>query len=117
LFISHDLSVVEYVSDRVAVMYLGEIVELATSEELYRNPLHPYTKALLSSIPTLDPEKRRERIVLPGDVPSPMNPPPGCRFHPRCPLAQEICRREKPRELNIAGHLVSCHVVEQQMKA
>ena len=103
LFISHDLSVVEYISDRVAVMYLGQIVETATSEELYKNPLHPYTKALLSSIPTLVPKKKPERIILPGDVPSPINPPSGCRFHPRCPLAMEICKTEAPRELNLVG--------------
>lgn len=117
LFISHDLSVVEYISDRVAVMYLGEIVETATSLELYKNPLHPYTKALLSSIPTLEPGKKRERIVLEGDVPSPINPPSGCRFHPRCPLAMDVCRAEKPRELNLDGHLVSCHAVEQDESA
>jgi len=115
LFISHDLSVVQYISDRVAVMYLGEIVETAPSQELYRNPLHPYTQALLSSVPTMDPARRRKRIVLPGDVPSPMNPPAGCRFHPRCPLAMEICRRQPPRELNLDGHKVRCHAVEQQL--
>jgi len=115
VFISHDLSVVEYIADRVAVMYLGEIVELAPSEELYRNPLHPYTKALLSSVPVMDPTAKRERIVLQGDVPSPANPPAGCRFHPRCPLAEEICRHKVPRELNLDGHLVRCHVVEREM--
>lgn len=117
LFISHDLSVVEYISDRVAVMYLGQIVEMARSEELYKNPLHPYTKALLSSIPTLKPGKKAERIVLPGDVPSPLNPPSGCRFHPRCPLAMDVCKTQVPRELNFAGHLVRCHAVEQQFAA
>ncbi len=117
IFISHDLSVVEYIADRVAVMYLGEIVELATSEELYRNPLHPYTKALLSSVPVMDPTAKRERIVLQGDVPSPANPPAGCRFHPRCPLAEEICRHKVPRELNLDGHLVRCHVVEREYKS
>ncbi len=115
LFISHDLSVVEYIADRVAVMYLGEIVELASSEELYRNPLHPYTKALLSSVPVMDPTAKRERIVLQGDVPSPANPPAGCRFHPRCPLAEDICRHKVPRELNLDGHLVRCHVVEREV--
>ncbi len=113
LFISHDLSVVEYISDRVAVMYLGEIVEAATSEALYGDPLHPYTKALLSAVPTLDPEQRRKRIILAGDVPSPINPPSGCRFHPRCPLAMEICRKTAPRELDLDGHRVRCHWVEQ----
>jgi oligopeptide/dipeptide ABC transporter ATP-binding protein len=115
LFISHDLSVVEYISDRVAVMYLGEIVETATSEELYRNPLHPYTKALLSAIPTLQHGKKRERIVLEGDVPSPIDPPKGCRFHPRCPLAMDVCKVDSPRELNLDGHVVRCHAVEQEM--
>lgn len=113
LFISHDLSVVEYISDRVAVMYLGEIVETATSQALYGDPLHPYTKALLSAVPTLDHERRRKRIILEGDVPSPVNPPPGCRFHPRCPLAMEICRKIAPRELDFDGHRVRCHWVEQ----
>ena len=111
LFISHDLSVVEYISDRVAVMYLGEIVELATSEELYRNPLHPYTQALLSSLPTMDPTNRTQRIILEGDVPSPINPPSGCRFHPRCPVAQDICKQQVPVPITIDGHFVSCHLV------
>ncbi len=115
LFISHDLSVVEYIADRVAVMYLGEIIELAKSEELYRNPLHPYTKALLSSVPVMDPTRKRERIVLEGDVPSPANPPPGCRFHPRCPLVEDVCRSVVPREINVAGHMVRCHVVEREL--
>jgi peptide/nickel transport system ATP-binding protein/oligopeptide transport system ATP-binding protein len=121
LFISHDLSVVEYISDRVAVMYLGELVELATSEELYKSPLHPYTRALLSSVPVRDPRTKRERIVLPGDVPSPANPPSGCRFHPRCPLAEDQCRRRDdicrvkwPEPLVIDGHMVRCHAVEEQ---
>jgi oligopeptide/dipeptide ABC transporter ATP-binding protein len=111
LFISHDLSVVKYISDRVAVMYLGRIVERATSEELYRNPLHPYTKALLSAVPTMDPTTRRVRIVLPGDVPSPMNPPPGCPFHPRCPEVRDVCRTEPPEEIDLDGHRVCCHAV------
>jgi peptide/nickel transport system ATP-binding protein len=113
LFISHDLSVVEYISDRVAVMYLGEIVELATSDELYKNPLHPYTHALLSSIPSIDPENRRKRILLQGDVPSPINPPAGCRFHPRCPLATEACCMGTPPLLQLDGHQVRCHAAEQ----
>ncbi|HZZ28181.1 MAG TPA: oligopeptide/dipeptide ABC transporter ATP-binding protein [Pirellulales bacterium] len=134
LFISHDLSVVEYISDRVAVMYLGEIVELAGSYELYRNPLHPYTHSLLSSIPSMDPGRRRKRILLQGDVPSPINPPSGCRFHPRCPLAMDVCRTTPPRELKLATaavaepnssratngldhvHLVRCHAVEQELE-
>lgn len=115
LFISHDLSVVEYISDHVAVMYLGEIVETATADQLYDNPLHPYTQVLMSAIPTLDPTKKKERIIVEGDVPSPINPPSGCRFHPRCPLAMDICRRQAPIKLDIDGHLVRCHAVQQQL--
>jgi oligopeptide transport system ATP-binding protein len=114
LFISHDLSVVEYISDQVAVMYLGEIVESGLSRELYRQPLHPYTFALLSSVPTLEPTKKKRRIVLPGDVPSPMNPPAGCRFHPRCPLAMSVCRTVAPRPLTFGQHVVRCHAVEEE---
>ncbi|MDZ7616783.1 MAG: oligopeptide/dipeptide ABC transporter ATP-binding protein [Patescibacteria group bacterium] len=120
LFISHDLSVVEYISDRVAVMYLGQIVELAPAALLYRKPRHPYSEALLSSIPTMNPRARRERIVLPGDVPSPVNPPSGCRFHPRCPLCAKLkpadqrrCREELPLLREIApGHVARCHFSE-----
>lgn len=117
LFISHDLSVVEYISDRVAVMYLGEIVETAPTELLYGNPLHPYTQALLSAVPTLEPSRKRQRIVLEGDVPSPINPPSGCRFHPRCPLAMDVCRRESPRVLQLGEHVVRCHAVEASQNA
>lgn len=117
LFISHDLSVVEYISDRVAVMYLGEIVETATSDQLYKNPLHPYTKALLSSVPSIDPANKQKRVILEGDVPSPINPPSGCRFHPRCPLAMDICKRQDPGSLVLDGHFVRCHAVEQAVAA
>jgi oligopeptide/dipeptide ABC transporter ATP-binding protein len=116
LFISHDLSMVEYISDRVIVMYLGEIVELATNKELYRAPLHPYTHALLSSIPSIDPANRKRRILLPGDVPSPVNPPSGCRFHPRCPLADQRCKDEVPQVVTIGAHTVRCHRVEELVR-
>ena len=113
LFISHDLSVVEYISNRVAVMYLGEVVEMASSEQLYKTPLHPYTKALLSSVPSMDPNARNKRAVLTGDVPSPINPPGGCRFHPRCPIAREVCSRVAPKPVDIEGHVVRCHAVDE----
>jgi peptide/nickel transport system ATP-binding protein len=110
LFIAHDLSVVRHVSDQVAVMYLGRIVELAASQDIYDRPAHPYTRALISAIPMPDPERKHERIVLRGDVPSPIAPPPGCRFHTRCPFATDICRARLPEWQPVApGHKVACH--------
>ena len=116
LFIAHDLSVVEHISDRVAVMYLGKIVELAKTSELFSNPLHPYTKALLSSVPKPDPTLKHERIVLQGDVPSPIAPPEGCSFHPRCPLAVKgLCDTTEPLTVDSKGHQFTCHVVEEEI--
>ncbi|MBR4989733.1 MAG: ABC transporter ATP-binding protein [Oscillospiraceae bacterium] len=121
IFITHDLSVVEYLADRIAVMYLGRVVELTTSEELFANTLHPYTKALLSAIPVADVHQTKKRIPLQGDVPSPANPPSGCTFHPRCPEVCEKCKTERPmlEEYIIDGvsHFVSCHKVKEELAA
>jgi len=120
IFITHDLSVVEYISDRVAVMYLGKVVELADVEDLYAKTMHPYTKALLSAIPVADLDKKSKRIILEGDVPSPADPPSGCPFHPRCNQCQEICRTDVPPlrkfETNGNDHFSACHFAEQQLE-
>ena len=119
IFITHDLSVVEYISDRIAVMYLGKIVELSETSQIFNNTLHPYTEALLSAIPIADLDKKTERIVLKGDVPSPVNPPSGCHFHPRCRKCMEICKKEIPKlneyVINGESHFVARHLVEQNM--
>ena len=114
LFVSHDLSVVEHISDRVAVMYLGGIVETAPAQRLYSAPKHPYTEALLSAIPKTDPEQQSQRIILQGDVPNPANPPAGCPFNPRCRFAQDICRTEKPPLIEVEpGHQAACHFAQE----
>lgn len=115
LFIAHDLSVVKHISDRVAVMYLGKIVELAEKDELYKNPQHPYTQALLSAIPIPNPTLKRDRIILEGDVPSPVNPPKGCHFHTRCKYAMDICKQEDPNFKDYGTeHYVACHLLERK---
>ncbi|RIK36036.1 MAG: peptide ABC transporter substrate-binding protein [Chloroflexi bacterium] len=114
LFIAHNLSVVEHISDRVGVMYLGKLVEVADRKEIYHNPQHPYTQALLSAIPIPKPRAKRDRIILKGEIPSPLNPPSGCRFHPRCPYAFDRCQVEEPAfEEKTAGHWTACHLYER----
>ena len=114
LFISHDLSVVEHISDTVGVMYLGNLVEYGETDDIFANPLHPYTKALFSAIPIPDPTVKRERIVLQGSIPSPANPPAGCKFHTRCPYATERCKTEAPKQREVEpGHYVVCHLYEK----
>jgi len=112
LFITHDIAQARYIGDRMAVMYLGKIVELGPIEDVIKEPLHPYTKALISNVPVPDPDAKRQRIYLRGEVPTPINPPPGCRFHPRCPWAKPICREKEPQLVEIRpGRLVACHLV------
>ncbi len=111
LFITHDLAVAKYISDRIAIMYLGKVVEMGLKEVIFSQPKHPYTIALLSAIPIPDPKVERKRIELKGEVPSPINPPSGCRFHPRCPVVMDVCPKEEPELLNVEnGHLVACHL-------
>jgi len=112
IFIAHNLAVVKHMSDKIAVMYLGRIIEVGKADVLYRDAKHPYTKALITAIPTPDPEINKTKTVLEGDVPSPINPPKGCAFHPRCPIAEDICKKDIPRLINLnQEHSVACHLV------
>lgn len=115
IFIAHDLSVVKHISDRIGVMYLGRMVELADKKELFRDPLHPYTQALMSAVPVPDPDVKKERIILTGDVPSPSDPPQGCTFHPRCRFAMDVCKQISPSQIEVKpGHFVNCHLYDSQ---
>jgi oligopeptide transport system ATP-binding protein len=113
IFIAHDLSVVRHISDRVGVMYLGRLIELSDSEELYENPMHPYTKALLSAVPVPDPDIKKETILIEGELPSPANPPSGCAFHTRCTQVMDICKTARPVDRNLNGHSVACHLYNE----
>ena len=114
MFISHDLSVVKFISDKIGVMYLGSMVEFGSKEDIFANPLHPYTQALFSAIPQPDPDVKMNRIILKGDIPSPANPPKGCRFHTRCPYATDKCKEEVPAYKDYGnGHFVACHLLEK----
>ncbi|RXT06549.1 ABC transporter ATP-binding protein [Ammoniphilus sp. CFH 90114] len=117
IFIAHDLSVVKHVSDRIGVMYLGKIVELADKKQLFKKPLHPYTQALMSAVPSLDPDVKKERIILQGDLPSPASPPEGCSFHTRCSYRMDVCKTVKPRETVVDNGFVSCHLYDDQYKS
>ncbi len=112
LYITHDLATAKYICNRIAIMYLGKIVEMGSLWEVYSNPQHPYTQALLSAVPVPDPRRKRKRLIPRGEIPSPVNPPSGCRFHPRCPYAMEICSREEPRLIGQDDHLVACHLIK-----
>ena len=115
MFISHDLSVVKFISDKILVMYLGAVMEFGTKEDIFRNPMHPYTKALFSAVPNPDPTSKMDRIKLKGDIPSPANPPKGCRFHTRCPYAKEICKHVTPEyKEHEPGHFAACHLLDEE---
>ena len=115
VFISHDLSVVKFISDKILVMYLGAVMEFGTKEDIFRNPMHPYTKALFSAVPNPDPTMKMDRIKLQGDIPSPANPPKGCRFHTRCPYAKEVCKHVTPEYKEYEnGHFAACHLLNEE---
>lgn len=113
LFISHDLSVVEQISDRILVMYLGKLVEEGDKETIFANPVHPYTRSLMASTPQVDPSKRKDKTILPGELPSPLNPPPGCPFHTRCPFATDLCKKDMPEQRMVEGRKTACHHAEK----